>query len=303
MATKKTTDLASVENFAIANIYDGMDEELLEELKDELQDLDADTGITCRMIKVPAGGQLAFEVEGEDDDLNYEKEIVGVIVFTHRINGYWPGTIDDGDKVPACASNDGKTGVDRFTGEVRHCDTCPYNQYGSADKGNGKACKNMRRIYLLMNGDPNLYMLSVPPTSIRDVNRKLARIMGSKGIPYTGMIVSLKLEKVKNADGIEYSKILLAKSGLLNADASAAAKKLRQEVKQQYANYAITLDDYGVPDESGSAAASPAAPAAPAAPKSTAPAESAHSEPAAAPAADPFEFLDVEDAPPELPFK
>ena len=50
---------------------------------------------------------------------------------------------------------------------------------GTDDKGNpskGKACKNMRRIYLLMDNDPNFYLLSVPPTSIKDVNKQLAKM-------------------------------------------------------------------------------------------------------------------------------
>lgn len=255
MATKKTTgtELAPIESFSIANRYENMDPELLAELKDELEDLDDESGIACRMIKIPAGGGLAYEVQGEDDDdVNYEKEITGVIVFTHRMNGFWPesfGSSEGEDKIPLCSSMDGKTGVWRDSGEVRSCESCPMNQFGSADdgkggKGKGKACKNMRRLYMMLDGDPNFYLLTVPPTSIKEVNRQLVKIMGSKGIPYTGLIVSLKLEKAVNANGVAYSKVVLEKKGLLPPAVSAQAKEMRRQIKEQYQNLAITLDDY-----------------------------------------------------------
>ena len=256
MATKKSTgtELAPIESFSIANRYEGMDPDLLEELQDELADLDNENGIACRLIKIPAGGGLAYEVQGEDDDdVNYEKEITGVIVFTHRMNGFWPGKFGAGDsgedKIPACSSMDGKTGLWRDTGEIRSCENCPMNQFGSAadDKGNqakGKACKNMRRLYMMLDGDPNFYLLTVPPTSIKEVNRQLVKIMGSKGIPYTGLIVSLKLEKAVNANGVAYSKVVLEKKGLLPPAVSAQAKEMRRQIKEQYQNLAITLDDY-----------------------------------------------------------
>ncbi len=252
MATKKN-ELAPIENFQIANRYEGMDPELLAELQDQMEDLDDESGIQCRLIKIPAGGGLAYEVQGEDDDdVEYMKEISGVIVFTHRMNGYWPnsyGTGEGEDKIPLCSSMDGKTGLCRDSGEVRHCESCPLNQFGSGtdakgEASRGKACKNMRRLYMMMDGDPNFYLLTVPPTSIKEVNRQLTKIMGSKGIPYTGLIVSLKLEKAVNAGGIAYSKVVIEKKGLLPPAVANAAKEMRREIKAQYQNMAITLDDY-----------------------------------------------------------
>ena len=150
---------------------------------------------------------------------------------------------------------DGKTAVWTETGEVRTCETYPYNQYGTGtdDKGNpskGKACKNMRRIYLLMDGDPNFYLLSVPPTSIKDVNKQLAKILAS-GTPYTGMIVSLTLEKAQNSNGVAYSKMVIKKKGLLPPAAAARVIQLRNEIKAQYQSMALTLDDYTAAPERG----------------------------------------------------
>ena len=263
MADKKnSTALATMDSFAIANRYEGIDPELLAELQDEMGDLDPESGITCRQIKVPSGGGIAYEVQGEEEgDADPMKEILGVIVFTHRLSGYRPGSFgsakDAKDKIPVCSSMDGKTAVWAETGEVRTCETCPYNQYGTGvdEKGNpskGKACKNMRRIYLLMDGDPNFYLLSVPPTSIKDVNKQLAKILAS-GTPYTGMIVSLTLEKAQNSNGVAYSKVVIKKKGLLPPAAAARVIQLRNEIKAQYQSMALTLDDYTAAPERGRA--------------------------------------------------
>ena len=155
MAKKNETALAVADNFKIANRYEGMDPEMMAELQDQMEDLDPESGISCRTIKIPAGGKLAFEVQSsEDDDFDYPKEINGVIIFTHRLNGFWPNAFgtssNQEDKIPACSSMDGKTGLWLDTGELRTCESCPMNQFGSAtdqkgEQAKGKACKNMRR--------------------------------------------------------------------------------------------------------------------------------------------------------------
>lgn len=258
MAEKKNTALATMDSFAITDRYEGIDPELLAELQDEMADLDPESGITCRQIKVPSGGGIAYEVQGEEEgDAEPMKEILGVIVFTHRLSGYWPGSFgaakDARDKIPVCSSMDGKTGLRPETGEVAECESCPFNQYGTGvdEKGNpskGKACKNMRRIYLMMDGDPNFYLLSVPPTSIKDVNKQLAKILAG-GTPYTGMIVSLTLEKAQNSNGVAYSKVVIRKKGLLLPAAAAKVIQLRSEIKTQYQSMALTLDDYAAAPE------------------------------------------------------
>ena len=81
-AEKKNTALATVDTFQIVTGMEGLDEELLAELEDEMDDLDAVKGISCRHIKIPSGGGKAYEVESDDpDDPDIEKEIEAVIIF------------------------------------------------------------------------------------------------------------------------------------------------------------------------------------------------------------------------------
>ena len=249
-------ELATMGDFQIVQRYEGMDTDLLDEIKDELDDLDQESGIVCRKIKIPSGGGLAYEVEGEEsEDVEYKKEIQGVIVFTHRMSAWWRTSFgsanpDNPNRLPDCASMDGKTGISTQNGETItiECERCRYNQYGSGldSQGNptrGKACKNMRRLYLLMDNDPNLYLLTVPPTSMKEVNKKLQRILAG-GIPYTGLVVRLTLEKVQNAAGTDYSRIVLNKCAPLSPEAAAKAIAVRRQIKEQYATMAITMEDY-----------------------------------------------------------
>ena len=107
----------------------------------------------------------------------------------------------------------------------------------------------MRRIYLLMSGQPNIYVLSVPPTSIKDINRQLTRIMAGAKIPYTKMVVRLTLAKAVNKGGIKYNKVVLEKAGVLPDAMAAKTQELRRGLKEQYKNFAITDEDYAAPAE------------------------------------------------------
>ena len=227
-----------------------MDEELRAELEDEMDDLDDDGGIDAKHIKIPSGGGKAFEVETDDpDDPEILKEVTGVILFTHRMNAYWAQKFgeagEDGNinKSPDCSSMDGKQGVNRDTGEIRTCDNCPYNQFGT--DGKGKACKNMRRLYIMMSGRPDIYLLTVPPTSIKDINKALKKIMARDHVPYSRMIVTFKLTVAESADKIKYSRVTLEKTGLLPDQLYKTTADLRQTLKKSFNEVKITLDDFG----------------------------------------------------------
>lgn len=243
-------ELAVIEKFQLMTGLEDIDPELLEELEDELGDLDEERGIACRQIKIPSGGGKAFEIESEDpEDPDVEKEIEAVIIFTHRANAYWENAYGAGDNseastgtAPNCSSMDGKTGVDNDTGEIKNCDTCPFNQYGA--DGSGKPCKNIRRVYMMINGKPGVYLLSVPPTSIKDVNKQLARIMGQNKIPYSRMVMKFKLDVATNKAGIKYSKVSVERVGMLPPELCTKTAQMRKELKEKYKEVALTSADY-----------------------------------------------------------
>ena len=51
-------------------------------------------------MKIPSGGQLQFELPGEDpDNPDYTKYLEGVIVYSHNANAYWPDGEDYDDNI------------------------------------------------------------------------------------------------------------------------------------------------------------------------------------------------------------
>lgn len=111
------------------------------------EELDGLGPIPFDTVKVPSGGGIAFEVPSDDPESpDSEKSLVGVIVYHHCTNAYWANSFDGKNEQPDCASMDGKNGIDRDSGELRQCESCPLNQFGSAPDGKGKACKNMHRM-------------------------------------------------------------------------------------------------------------------------------------------------------------
>ena len=242
-------EVAVTGKFDLVSMYSDMDEAAKAEFEDELSDL-GDGGIDYRVIKMPSGKVKSYTVEGDDpEDPDQEKELVGVMVFTHQMNARWKDDFGGESKAPVCSSWDAKTGLNTETGATTECDRCPYNQF--KDDGSGivrKECKNMRRIYLMLNGRPNLYMLVVPPTSLRDVRTQLKRIM-SGGRTYTSMVLSFTLIGAVSKGGQDYAKVVIKKAGDLTPEQAAAAKQMRESIKESYRNVTITADDYYTPED------------------------------------------------------
>lgn len=252
-------EVAVAGKFDLVSMYSGMDEAAKAEFEDELSDL-GDGGIDYRAIKMPSGKVKSFTVEGDDpEDPDQEKELVGVMVFTHQMNARWEDAFGGESKAPVCSSWDARTGFNTNDNKTYECDRCPYNQF-KEDPATGimrKECKNMRRIYLMLNGKPNLYMLVVPPTSLRDVRTQLKRIM-SGGRTYTSMILSFTLTGAVSKGGQDYAKVVIKKAGDLTPEQAQAAKQMRESIKESYKNVTITSDDYYTPEDEVAPQAAPA---------------------------------------------
>ena len=217
--TKKDTTLATVEttNFEIAP-YDG---DMLEALHEELDGLGA---IPFDQVKIPAGGARSFEVPSDDpENPDTVLDLTGIIVDHHPANSYWK---DDyaggGNAAPDCFSMDGKTGIEKETGCVRDCASCPYNQFGSAGDGEGKACKNTHKIYLLREGETLPIVLTLPPTSIKPFKEYIAkRVLLAKPPKRCWQVATkITLKTETNAANIKYSKAVFTKVGILENDAA-----------------------------------------------------------------------------------
>lgn len=168
------------------------------------EDAEGMESMSFQRVKIPAGGALQYEIPTEDpDNPDYDKVLEGVILYNHSVYAHWPeGNEYDEDTKPLCSSLDGKTGIGDPGGA---CETCPMNQYGSAtDGGRGKACKNMRQLYLLRSGEYMPLLISLPPTSLKPFKEFLNRAFVLRRRATYGSIVQLGLKRENNG-GNDYS--------------------------------------------------------------------------------------------------
>lgn len=207
--------------FVLPSISEGMPESVSAELEGLAINLDR--------IKIPSGGGLAFECPGDDPDSpDLEKEIVGIIVDHYPFNGYWPEKYNGQNVAPSCYSTDSHNGFGEPGGD---CAACPYNQFGSGDDGNGKACKNAHRLYILRSGELYPVTITVPPTSLRALSDYLAKRIVTKGLRSYGVITKLTLKKAVNTTGIAYSQLQFAMLEKLPPEAVDAMAQFADSIR------------------------------------------------------------------------
>lgn len=198
-----------------------------EDLADDMDGLQ----LTMQRVKIPGGGNLQFEIRGDDpDNPDYERKLVGVILHHHFANAYWPEGSEYDDSVPPlCQSFDGKQGYG-VPGGV--CAACAFNQFGSTANGSGKACKNMRQVYLLRSGEYLPLQLSLPPTSLRPFNDFLNLAFVARKRPSYTAIVEIGLKRAESG-GYTYSVATFRKVRDLDGDDLAALKSYVENFKEQ----------------------------------------------------------------------
>lgn len=195
-------------------------------LSDEMDGLN----IAFPIIKVPAGGGLAFEVPGDDPNSpDLQKEFNAVILYHHPMLSYYKEKYTGGNQAPDCGSYDGVNGIERETGIVKACKDCPFNQFGSGENG-GKACKTKRRIFLLREGEAIPTILTLPTGSIGDFSKYIMRVI-SKGKKSNQIVTKFSLTKAQNQGGINYSKVVLTHAYDLNPAEIENVSKMAEQVK------------------------------------------------------------------------
>ena len=148
-------------------------------------------------IKIPGGGALMFEIPSDDpENPDYAKTLEGVILFNHPNNAYWPeGSEYDDNSNPLCSSVDAKQGIGEPGGS---CASCALNQFGSAAEGAGKACKNMRVLYLLRSGEFMPLQVTLPPTSLKPFREFMNQSFMLRRRATYGSVVQIGLKKMNN---------------------------------------------------------------------------------------------------------
>lgn len=175
-------------------------------------------------VKIPAGGTTAFEVPGDDpENPDVVKELKVIIIDQYPSNAYYKNAYDGTENAPDCSSNDGHQGINS-DGEIINCDNCPNNRYGSAIDGIGKACKNMRKVYILRSGDTFPMLLTLPATSLAPFGKYLQRIV-SKGLRPCDVVTKIALKKAESKGGITYAQATFTMEEVLPAEIREKVRK------------------------------------------------------------------------------
>lgn len=194
-----TNTLMEQETFILPAMLEGGGEFTSEELAEDMDGL----SMSFQRVKIPAGGVIQFELPSDDpENPDYAKTLTGVILFNHSTNAYWPEGDEYDDNVPPlCSSVDGKQGIGTPGGL---CQTCALNRFGSGSDGKGKACKNMRVLYLLRSGEYMPLQLTLSPTSIKPWSNFINQAFLFRQRATYGSVVQIGLKKMNNGSN-DYS--------------------------------------------------------------------------------------------------
>ena len=193
-------------------------------------------------VSLPAGGGTTWSVPSLEGETPMQ-EIRGIIVAFKDVRAYWEQSFEDsgGGVAPDCYSNDGVHGEGDPGGVCREC---PLNEYGSASKGAGKACKEMRMIFLLQEHDQLPLIITAPPTSLKKMHKYFLRLVKSS-LPYYAVETSLSLEVTKNNAGIKYSVINPKVVRTLDSEEVQAVKKYSDGIQAFVRQQVIDVEDVG----------------------------------------------------------
>ncbi|ADQ04385.1 hypothetical protein Calow_0817 [Caldicellulosiruptor owensensis OL] len=204
----------------VSFIVPKVSQKVAEAIKEEMKGMQ----LKFKRIKMPTGGSTVFEIPTTDpNNPKIEKELVGVIVYHHPMNILWK---DVNNPTPDCYSIDGEKGIGEPGGK---CSVCPYNQFG-AKKGRAKACKNIHRLYLILD-KAIPYEFNVPPSSLNNFH-EYVQDYSFQGFRSYEIITKITLRKVTNKDGITYAQAIFSMVGVLDEKNKEEMKKFAQSIEQ-----------------------------------------------------------------------
>lgn len=193
------------------------------------------------------GGVLTF------DNTPMPNNCIGVIIL-HSIleNVYYPGKFDpEAPQAPSCFAF-GTENADLSPHELatdpqnKTCAGCPNNEWGTADVGRGKACRNTRRLALIPAGqfdkagreftpfdDPEHFrtaqiaFLKLPVTSVKGYATFVKQLAGTLKRPPCGVFTKITVVP----DAKTQFKVLFEPQGLVTNDLLSVVMKRFEEAK------------------------------------------------------------------------
>jgi hypothetical protein len=164
-------------------------------------------------------------IEGEQPIM----EIEGVIIHTKKTNVYYSKPYNPAElTAPDCFSLDGFEPDKSITIPVStKCKGCPMAEFGSNSMKSGKACRNLKPMYLLLSDESIMpRQLTVAPTSLKAANQYLMDLT-ERGISYRKIKTKITCYKENARD--TYCKLKFAMGAKLNEQQVQDVEFLRNQ--------------------------------------------------------------------------
>ena len=219
-------------------------------------------------VKIAPGGIGQFLM---DDDS--AKSFSAIVAISQKIRGYWPGS--GTGTPPLCSSPDGSHGYfsdrpdqkqleDGMRAKNAHpgvklsiaqdapwpdffeCATCSLNQWGSEHQrreGKGKACKEMRRLLLLIDGWALPALMSLPPTSIKVWDAYCSSLAAKRGA-YFAVRTLFELDMAMSLSGDKYNVVRVSVAGGVADTDLPAVSEIRQMYRELVGGLPVQSDEY-----------------------------------------------------------
>lgn len=158
------------------------------------------------------------------DDLALPNPLRVVILNAAFENNFYEGKFDQkATAAPICTAlgydsealappADLKTKVQDVCGEPGEPGCCPNNEWASADTGRGKACKNGRKLAVILADEKNyakatVYVLHVPPKSLSNVTKYIKNLGKVMHLPTFGVITALSFDEDEEYPLVELTAV------------------------------------------------------------------------------------------------
>lgn len=212
-------------------------EELQELVEANLGDLGAISTFDLPRIKLPTGGGSEWQLptlEGAKGQKIFE----AIVLAWKNVRSYWPDAFAGGIP-PQCMSLDARIGIGDPGGS---CRTCKFAQFGSDGRGDGQACKQMIRLLVMTKKTIIPFMLSLPPTSIKEWRQYTMKLLAAQLRPDI-VVTRFTIDVRSNKDGIKYGVANFVMASELDPKDAAALQAFSQTVAPILSS-TVSSEDY-----------------------------------------------------------
>jgi hypothetical protein len=185
----------------------GLPSKLEKELAKYAQEAAAQAPVVSGRYISTQGGHFSYQGANLGDQLSV------VVLDTAYDNAFYTEAFDpDNPQPPVCFAigkieADLKPSAQAPKPQAARCAECRYNQFGTAEVGKGKACKNVIRLALLpydASGnlkDAESALLKLMPTAVRPWGAYVRKLTALEGRPPFGVVTHLKIVATKKGVG------------------------------------------------------------------------------------------------------